>query len=354
MRVAILIFGQPRFRLSYNYNLNKLNHLKTSHPGLKFTTFIHTWSCGKDRYPFSPWAHEAIYPQSNFAIHLEEAYKPEILMIEKQKFFNPKEYLHPQTCRKCPNQDYTWTDCEISNMISQLSSISKVCSLPDDQYDMYILTRFDCDIPEDLDLLSLDRTKIYHHQDFLEIFDHAVLERYSKLMTTLRTIPCKDGIDSETLRWYSLDRKFAYIPNCALIRSLNYSPIFIDEIKFSPQVSFVNSENAYIRKTNDDTFICKFPPKNKTSSYQWVGLNRCKDSRLSFRIKFSNPISFINEHIGTKIRDKIDNSWLKNINHINEWYEVCLEVPKDETCLIFCADEYLNEKEIHFELQLKN
>ena len=120
------------------------------------------------------------------------------LMESSKKFITNQEMLQRSTC--------VWDEETYNNMYSQMNTVQKVCEITPDDYDVYILIRYDVKAELKVELESLDMTKVYQIcNDHIQIFGRNTLLAYSNVFNNIDKFQGK-YIDAESLRNAELKR----------------------------------------------------------------------------------------------------------------------------------------------------
>jgi hypothetical protein len=232
MKIAFLFFGQPRVLTQHNYNLLSLRNCQESNPNCVFDTYIHQWISPIGEYCYSRWSSDcAVEPEPDIEEYILTKYKPRAQVFE--------------------------SPLEVSNVLSQIHSVQKVCSLVEnpEQYHLFILLRFDCEI--DLPpLADLDNTKLYKFSDIVQVFGQKALEVYKMLPD-----PGVEG-NAETHRSIPLSKANIEVVDLPsgnyLFRTLREANITLEKVVNSG-FAWITTTAAYCRHLGDDKYLCKFP-----------------------------------------------------------------------------------------------
>jgi hypothetical protein len=160
MKIACLLYGQPR-----NY-IQGYNNLKKLFNGNDVDYYFHAWDISPgEKYEVSPWrsiSQNEITFKENIILHLIELYKPVDYKVEKQiTDFDISEYHNTLYFKNTPAIQIK----NINNTISQMYSRNKVSDLLKKShydYDIVVITRFDIQnehIPKSLN--NIDINKVY-------------------------------------------------------------------------------------------------------------------------------------------------------------------------------------------------
>ena len=182
MRVALLLFGQPRYlddeRPYLEYKKWILDRYETD-------VYVHTWfDENVESYDVSSWTNIGSCPVLPDSIErIESLYSPKILVHEPPQTFQFDEHVSDYIDKKFTGKTDRWTLKNYSNLLSQLKSIQSVGRLYQDTHDMIVLSRFDCIIdvfPSNLS--KLDKNKLYisnihsHFPDIINCFSSKHLD----------------------------------------------------------------------------------------------------------------------------------------------------------------------------------
>lgn len=204
MKIAVLFFGQLRIAPGNNLNYDSLiKFIKAKNPTVDtIDIYSHCWfDSDAKNYDISPWVpHSSSNVFSDIPNFILHKYKPIKILFEK-----PKTFCNILSDKYQSNGCTRWTDMQLSNMISQLYSVQSVCNLVPDNYDFYILTRYDLEYLDFPDLSTIKNTENTRESDLLEIFGSNNLLAYRNLIDNLKYIN-KREIDAEYLRHHSLEK----------------------------------------------------------------------------------------------------------------------------------------------------
>ena len=161
MKVALLLFGQPRF-LNDSRVVESFNYLKSK---FALDVFCHTWwSEEENTYTCSDWTNIKKCPVNEKTIEIiKNIYKPKKLKWEPSRTFKTNSEIHKFILNKFPNHSL-WTEKHANNIQSQLCSIQSVSRLFEkykQDYDFVILDRFDTYLKIEEDISQLPRDAFY-------------------------------------------------------------------------------------------------------------------------------------------------------------------------------------------------
>jgi hypothetical protein len=175
MKVALLLFGQPR----YIENLKVFNsHLEHIISKYETDVFCHTYFDPDHEFIPSCWSQIKPIKCNPNSIHIiEDNYKPKKIKVDAPKTFNiSNEIVNSSRFKKFNFMN----ELNTSNLLSQLYSINCVselfetyCNDTNTEYDFVIVARYDSIILEFPSLFDLDSNFFYsmnHHPRFPDIF----------------------------------------------------------------------------------------------------------------------------------------------------------------------------------------
>lgn len=257
-KVAILLFGQPRIILSYDYFHKSLMEYLVKNNEYYFDFYIHHWVSEGGLYPTSKWAGDAIQPPAGAHEYQLQTYKPLKYRFEKQRFFSAGDSLHAETERPW------WTDTDISQMLSQVYSLSSACNLIEDPdtYTWFIAVRTDCELLEHLPLLrDLPNDKMNCYSDVIQIFGHNSFDVYSHLMSNLREVPIRGQLlNAESMRRCPLERAGIETNDLGsvvnILRRDDNTELYIENLRDGARVT---GRGIYYHRVGNSTTI-RFPP----------------------------------------------------------------------------------------------
>lgn len=164
MKVAFCLYGQPR--LAQRGHENIAAFVRRQHADVSFDFFFHVWhDPNKSYYDASPWRQ---IPQKELCIDkdlmpfLFDAYRPVMWKIEKPTTLNDM-ISDIETSILFQHSDVS-KKMNVHNTLSQLYSRQCVRNLvfqTSTVYDMIVSSRFDFLKPIEVDLKSLDPSKLY-------------------------------------------------------------------------------------------------------------------------------------------------------------------------------------------------
>jgi len=175
MRVALLLFGQPRYlddeRPYLKYKELILDRYETD-------VYVHTWFDENiENYDFSSWSKIRSCPVLPDSIErIESLYSPKVLVHEPPRTFQFNDQVSDYINKKFTGKTDRWTLKNYSNLLSQLKSIQSLGLLYQDNHDIIVLSRFDCILNIFPDLLNLRKDKLYvsnlhsHFPDVINCF----------------------------------------------------------------------------------------------------------------------------------------------------------------------------------------
>lgn len=200
MKVALLLYGQPRFveRLivSQSHKNDIINKYDTD-------VFVHVWSNpSNSEYSSSPLG--TYIPDKNAVKILMDEYLPKSISVEESKPFTFKEHVKQFMDARYTDrhpEGYIWSNRFYNNILSQMCSIQKVSKLLQDhieltktKYDFIVLARMDAVLVNFPNLNALDNNLFYlpiTHQSFPDtifIFGEKHLEWAANLYTDIDRI----------------------------------------------------------------------------------------------------------------------------------------------------------------------
>lgn len=338
LRAAILFYGQARIKLDDSVSsCSSIEKIRRANPTVKFDIYMHLWRNStrllEDR------THEFIMKH----------YQPLQLTFEEQKCFHPsRQYLHKNT-------KLDFIENEISQMISQLYSVSRVCRMASHQeYDFFILLRTDCEIYGDCDnslvLSSLNKDILYFSFDFVQVFSKRVLDIYCDLMTTLKNNAIELDLPSiELVRIYPVivaGIEIKEIPHfSSIIRYTSRGGMFINDINiFLENRSYIGPSGVYTRMISGN-LLCRFPVKETFDDKNWIAIDVPNDGEsymITFMVKFVNFIPEEGDYIRSISHNPVKNyHWSKRVNKENQWYTVTLKdriTAENNPLYIVCLD----------------
>lgn len=161
MRVALLLFGQPRYlddeRPFLRYKELILDRYETD-------VYVHTWfDVDQREYDVSSWTEIKSCPVLPDSIErIESLYHPKILVHEKPQTFEFDDHVRAYLDKKYTNKTDRWTPKNYNNLLSQLKSVQSVGRLYQGDHDLIVLSRFDCIIDEfPINLFDLNKDKLH-------------------------------------------------------------------------------------------------------------------------------------------------------------------------------------------------
>ena len=183
MKVALLLYGQPRFldrpEVLDAYNRFIFNSYQTD-------VFAQCWfdSAGNYGNP-SSWAsnHGAKHHiPDNAPQQIMDLYNPVSLLVEKPQRFIPDQLNIGVFEKRFSGNEFFSLD-NISNTVSQIKALDNVCQMAynaTNHYDAYVLGRYDAVLDNFPDLMTLKSGKFYmpmngHFNDLVNIFSHHFL-----------------------------------------------------------------------------------------------------------------------------------------------------------------------------------
>jgi hypothetical protein len=163
MKIALLLFGQPRDYMKGYHNI--MSFIKQNK--IEIDVFYHTWILDpQSRYDTCPWANtQPVYLEykEDIKTHLEKLYHPKRCEYELQRtdWIIDTDSLMYKNANRPDNQRI------IRNNISQVYTRTKVCSIFKEyiqdtgaEYDAAIMTRFDLQYHISIILKDHDLTKV--------------------------------------------------------------------------------------------------------------------------------------------------------------------------------------------------
>jgi hypothetical protein len=173
MRVAVVLFGQPRDYLKGYNNIIRFIKLQNN---CEFDFFYHCWSLNENEtYKHSPWRNlektSLIYSKNTIA-HLQELYNPISCEIENQSdiTFDKSLYINSIAFNNTPEQN----KANVNNTLFQMYSRNKARNLlyeylekTKKSYDFVLTLRFDISNMPEVNLDSLNTSMVHvsnvHH-----------------------------------------------------------------------------------------------------------------------------------------------------------------------------------------------
>lgn len=154
MKLALCLHGQPR---NYKYGYNYLKSILKSYD---VDTYIHMWwdkSVVDSEYESAPWLKNPKI-ENNMDESIKALYKPKKILIDTPRKFIPLRYYEGTADFEGEDRH----DLMFNNISSRMYSLQKVLSLIDkEDYDFYIITRFDILISSLPYFSSFQSDKIY-------------------------------------------------------------------------------------------------------------------------------------------------------------------------------------------------
>jgi hypothetical protein len=163
MRIAIVLYGQPRDYLKGHRNISEFIKKQKD---CTFDFFFHCWTLSEQgTYKHSPWRtidpNDLVY-EKNTRSHLEELYAPIACEFEDQDQVILDESIYTNTLAlantkgaKLPNVRNTLYQMYSRNKARNLVKTSSV------HYDCVVMVRFDIHVMPSVDLRDIDTTKTY-------------------------------------------------------------------------------------------------------------------------------------------------------------------------------------------------
>jgi hypothetical protein len=170
MKIAILLFGQPRF-VNNEKVIQSYENLRNTYD---VDFFCHSWIDNESNY-FNCSSWSGLKDLKNIKdadIFIKNFYRPKRYIFEAPKAFSFNNKIQKHLDDNWTNFSNHWSVNNYSNILSQLYSIQKVSNLASsfkDDYDFYILGRYDTYLENFPDLNSLDVDKLHlsnHHNKF--------------------------------------------------------------------------------------------------------------------------------------------------------------------------------------------
>lgn len=263
-KAAILLFGQPRIVLPYDYFHASLMRYCARNSEYEFDFYIHHWITDPGNCPMSRWARDGVQPPDAAHDYQLKTYNPVRYLFERQRFFSSVD-LHPDTER------HWWNDEDLSNMISQIYSLQEVCKLvgKPEYYNWFIAVRTDIEIRDELPLLStLDPRQVSCCSDIIQIFGYNTLNVYCRLMSQIKEIPVIGRLlNAELLRRYPLElegietRELGDVTT--ILRRASTTEVLLED--YTDHTARVTESGVYCQRGKDEITI-KFPPKDVPAS----------------------------------------------------------------------------------------
>lgn len=184
MRVALLLYGQPRF---VDDNIAFESHKEAFLDKYPVDTYCHMWYNENGDYgEISSWTTKFRVPIDAPEI-VKRNYNPISMIVEKPYSRDIPEKIET-IFRENYKNHFLYAPQNFPNMISQLRTIERVCELAPKTYDLYILTRYDVIISSVPPLDKLRKDRIYiplvyadrmsnaHFKDTINIFGSKFLD----------------------------------------------------------------------------------------------------------------------------------------------------------------------------------
>ena len=184
MKVALCLFGQPRF-LGNPHPFR--SHKKYILDKYYTDCYCHLWwKAGLKEFDANPWAFKtqtcSTTPVEPLPL-IRSQYNPIKIVVEEPRDFKLTDSTFNLT-RKIFSKDFRWSEKVLSNICSHLCTIESAVRLIDKNinYDFIIVSRYDNFIHHVPDLYKLDNTKFYlsdHHfrfPDLMYIFGPKFIE----------------------------------------------------------------------------------------------------------------------------------------------------------------------------------
>lgn len=191
MKVALLLYGQPRF-------VNRVDvfksHIQDILSKYDVDTYCQLWYSSSFQYEdISTWAknHGAVAACDAIPYdapsYIMDAYNPMRMSIDKPVFEDPSESVTQYLKRRFGDNRY-YSEGNMRNIISVGYALDRVCNLvyDRDNYDFYVLARYDAILENFPRLEMLNRNKFYvpMHGDFndlIQIFGPSYLNTYEDM-----------------------------------------------------------------------------------------------------------------------------------------------------------------------------
>lgn len=170
MKIAVLLFGQPRF-VNNEKVIRSYENLRNTYD---IDFFCHSWIDNESNYFNCPsWSGlKDLKNIKDADLFIKDFYRPKRYIFETPKVFSFNNKIQKYLDDNWTNFYSHWNLNNYSNILSQLYSIQKVSNLAssfEDDYDFYILGRYDTYLENFPDLNSLNVDKLYlsnHHNNF--------------------------------------------------------------------------------------------------------------------------------------------------------------------------------------------
>lgn len=164
MKVALCMFGQPRFIQNNFTHQSHLDHIIN-----KYDTdvYCHSWiSTIPNKFEYSDWVKNQYKThQDKFAADIIlTKYIPKAFLFEEPMEFSLSGVYRDLAVNsgRCPAGAYYWSDNNENNLMSQLYSVSKAIRMSrNEKYDWIILSRYDNYIENIPQLDELDSDNLY-------------------------------------------------------------------------------------------------------------------------------------------------------------------------------------------------
>jgi len=170
MKIAVLLFGQPRF-ITNEKVIRSYEILRNTYD---IDFFCHSWVDNESNYfNCSSWSGlRDLKNIKNADLFIKDFYCPKLYVFEKPKTFSFNDKIQKHLNNDWANFSSHWNMVNYSHILSQLYSIQKVSNLASSSencYDFYVLGRYDTYIENFPNLNSLNVDKLYlsnHHNNF--------------------------------------------------------------------------------------------------------------------------------------------------------------------------------------------
>ena len=164
MRVAFCLYGQPRLYLE---GFKHIDDFVKKNSEVTFDFFYHMWfDSSKEYYDCSKYrniTNEELHIDSHIIDHVDDLYKPKACKIDEPIVFDTTSLQKSSLYSR--SSDFLQKN--VQNTLSQLYSKQRVRDIVEsycrenDEYHLVISSRFDFRQPIDIDLCSIDPSKLY-------------------------------------------------------------------------------------------------------------------------------------------------------------------------------------------------
>lgn len=357
-KIAIMFFGQLRLNHGDADNYNSLISSIKNDLGdnTQIDIYIHCWySPLVTKYEVSSWSWcvETGEIDQNIIQYMLDIYKPLKCLIEKPKTFDKTSFNESTTFLQIMCMT---PEAFISNVISHMYSVQEVSKLvdQDQQYDYYILTRFDYKYKgtrEGTKLCDMSNDELWQHTDFINIFKNKNLLHEHKILLSYIKNNVLCSVNAEKIRDFLHDaNKIQCKENLnGLITRKHDRPLYVtnmlNDYKYT---KIVNGSLACEIEEGDIIKITKHESR-QIKDYQWIGkILSLGQNTVNFSIMFTDiiPIPTPFNMFGSKTHDPDfhHQDWLREVKETGKWYDIKLEVNLTHPLFIYLfCDNYLGE-----------